>query len=94
MATFHYFAEHKGETVQLSGVWHDGHVSTKALHFFGIAPDGTKLRCDRKIEYKRNPSKHECGPKCQEARGFLCECKCNGKNHGAGSAFSCEQVAA
>jgi hypothetical protein len=47
------------------------------------------LPVTRVIEYKRNPSKHECNAKCLNgsARG-ACECRCGGKNHGAGS-FVC-----
>lgn len=28
-------------------------------------------------------TKHECNAKCLESKGFLCECSCGGKNHGA-----------
>lgn len=28
-------------------------------------------------------AKHECSAKCLESHGFLCECSCGGKNHGA-----------
>ena len=27
---------------------------------------------------------HECGTRCTNATGFLCECSCGGKNHGRG----------
>lgn len=39
-------------------------------------------RITRTIEYKSNPSRHECNAKCQSARGRICECSCNGRNHG------------
>jgi hypothetical protein len=42
----------------------------------------------RIIERKSNPSNHKCGPRCQNATGFQCECACKGKNHGAGN-FVC-----
>lgn len=84
MADFRYFAEHNGETVRLSRVWHDGHVSSAACHFFGLAPDGTKLQATRKIEFKRNPSLHKCDARCFHAKGHQCECSCGGKNHGKG----------
>lgn len=93
MATFRYFADLNGETIQLANVWHDGHVSTKAAHFIGTAPDGSKMNATRKIERKRNPSQHKCDGRCLNATGFLCECSCGGKNHGAGN-FSCTTVAA
>lgn len=46
---------------------------------------GGPLPVTRKIEYKSQPSKHECNAKCMggKANG-TCECRCGGKNHGAG----------
>ena len=85
MANFRYFAEHNGKIVRLANVYHDGHVSTAAHHFFGWAEDGTKLQVSRKIEYKSNPSKHKCDARCTNAKGFRCECECGGKNHGSGA---------
>ena len=38
----------------------------------------------RKIEYKRNPSKHKCDSRCRSATGHQCECSCGGQFHGAG----------
>ena len=90
MATFRYFADLPTGTVQLTNVWHDGHVSTKD-HFLGTAPDGSKIRATRKIEMKPYPSMHKCDGRCLNATGFKCECSCRGKNHGAGS-FVCEAV--
>jgi hypothetical protein len=50
------------------------------------------LPVTRRIEYKRNPSLHECNAKCMNGshRG-ACECRCGGKNHGVGK-LSCESV--
>jgi hypothetical protein len=86
MANFRYFAEHNGETVQLTNVQHDGHVSGAAHHFTGRAPDGTVLRCTRMVEYKSQPSRHQCDARCIHATGKVmrCECSCGGKNHGRG----------
>lgn len=28
-------------------------------------------------------AKHECSAKCLSSHGFVCECSCGGKNHGA-----------
>jgi hypothetical protein len=93
MADFRYFAEHNGQTVQLDRIWHDGSVSTKVEHFFGRAPDGTKVQAQRKTQYKAFPSKHECDARCINATGrtMQCECSCGGKNHGKG-AFNCAAV--
>lgn len=42
---------------------------------------------ERKVEYKSNPSRHECDSRCMNATGRImkCECACGGKNHGKGS---------
>ena len=40
------------------------------------------LPVTRKIQYKRNPSKHKCSARCRSATGHSCECECGGKNHG------------
>lgn len=86
MATFRYFAEIGGQTVQLASasIWHDGRGS-KARNFSGLTPDGVRVQCSRMVERKNNPSNHACGPKCLAATRFVCECSCGGKNHGAGS---------
>jgi len=49
---------------------------------------------ERTIEFKRNPSRHECDSRCLNATGRImrCECSCGGKNHGRG-AFVCEAAA-
>ncbi len=92
MANFRYFADIAGQTVQLSNVRHDGHISTKAQHFFGFTPDGQMVPATRAIERKSNPSMHKCDARCLNATGFRCECSCGGKNHGAGN-FTCEDAA-
>lgn len=57
--------------------------------------DGTKyvgyVTVERKINYKSNPSRHECDARCYNATGrnMTCECSCGGKNHGRG-ALQCE----
>lgn len=84
MADFRYFADLNGQAVQLQSVYHDGSIYTSAKHFLGRTSDGALLAATRKIEFKRNPSKHKCGPRCLNATGHLCECECGGKNHGAG----------
>jgi hypothetical protein len=49
------------------------------------------VQAERVIEYKSNPSRHECDARCMNASGrtMNCECSCGGKNHGRG-AFNCE----
>lgn len=43
------------------------------------------LPVTRRIEYKSNPSKHKCGPRCRSAKGHQCECECGGEFHGINS---------
>lgn len=49
------------------------------------------VRADRKVEFKSNPSRHECDARCLNATGRVmkCECSCGGKNHGRGT-LMCE----
>jgi hypothetical protein len=55
----------------------------------------TYLPVTRVIEFKSNPSRHECDARCMFANGKImrCECSCGGKNHGKG-AFICTAEAA
>lgn len=48
--------------------------------------DGTWIKANRKVDYKSNPSRHECDARCMHAKGltFNCECSCGGENHGKG----------
>ena len=51
----------------------------------GKTSDGRVLPVQRKIEYKKFPSKHECNSKCVNGKhNGACECQCGGKNHGIG----------
>lgn len=43
----------------------------------------TLLPVTRIILFKKNPSLHECGPRCRSAKGPSCECSCGGQFHGA-----------
>ncbi|WP_043003042.1 hypothetical protein [Comamonas testosteroni] len=46
---------------------------------------GELVPVTRKIEFKSNPSLHECDAKCLNGKNNgKCECTCGGKNHGAG----------
>ena len=85
MANIKYFAEHNGQTVQFAKV--DYRTPTEAFGFI----DGRWIKATRKVEYKSNPSRHECDARCINATGrtMQCECSCGGKNHGRG-AFTCE----
>lgn len=53
------------------------------------------LHADRIVNYKSNPSRHECDARCMNASGrtMNCECACGGKNHGKGR-FNCTSEAA
>lgn len=84
MANFKYFSECNDEAVELKNVYHDGRGS-RACNFIGTCPTCGKTHvATRMVQYKSNPSKHECNAKCMGAHGrsMVCECKCGGKNHG------------
>lgn len=93
MANFKYFSgEH-----QLEGVYNDGrkffgYVNKSDLVFVAGKGWTGYVQADRVIEYKRNPSRHECDARCLNATGRVmkCECSCGGKNHGRGSSIVCE----
>jgi len=92
--------KHFNGTNELSGVHRKddgklyGYVSKDDLFF--VAGEGWQgyVPVERSIEYKSNPSRHECDDRCMNATGRImkCECACGGKNHGRGS-FVCEGVA-
>ncbi|NIA67804.1 hypothetical protein HBA54_04300 [Pelagibius litoralis] len=91
MANIKYFAECNGQPVQLDNVYHLGGASTKASEFEGqCSVCGERHRAERKVEYKRFPTKHECDARCMNATGKVmkCECSCGGKNHGRGHRVS------
>ena len=92
MPTQKFFAEHNGETVELTRIYHDGRA-TKAANFTGSTPDGTRVKAQRVIWYKNFASKHVCDARCINATGRImkCECSCGGKNHGRG-AFACAEA--
>lgn len=103
MAQFRYFADINGQVVELTRVRHDGSPSTKASSFEGISVGSDPvfvpgkgwtgfIRATRVVEYKSNPSKHECDARCLNATGMKCECSCDGKNHGRGN-FICVEAA-
>jgi hypothetical protein len=65
-----------------------------ADELFFVAGEGWKgfTAVERTVEYKSNPSRHECDSRCMNATGRImkCECSCGGKNHGRGSSMLCE----
>ena len=99
MANIKNYSDYLGESVELAfctsmdnkkfsemfpgvkGIAYDGYSK-----WAGKIESGAQwLPVTRKIEYKKNPSKHECNAKCLNGKhNGTCECKCNGKNHGAG----------
>ena len=86
MANIKYFSECNGAVVALSQIQHDGHVSAAANHFSGKCEScGQRHIANRKIQYKSQPSLHECNAKCMGGKvNGACECSCGGKNHGVG----------
>lgn len=99
MSNYRYFADINGTTTELKMVFHDGGKA------FGTPVDFTptfdrvaqkwnrgEVLATRVIQYKSNPSKHECDARCLNAVGKVmrCECSCGGKNHGRGSLVCAE----
>lgn len=50
--------------------------------------DDAPLPVERMINFKSNPSLHECNARCMNATGNNCECRCGGRQHGKAS-FNC-----
>ena len=47
--------------------------------------NGSLLPATRRVNYKSQPSRHECNAKCLGGKhDGACECSCGGKNHGRG----------
>ena len=96
MAKIKYFSGSN----ELQGVYYDGnkafgYVSKEDLVFVAGKGWTGYVAADRKIEFKSNPSRHECDSRCVNATGLImkCECSCCGKNHGRGSSMICEEAA-
>ncbi len=50
---------------------------------------GVPCLCGAHVEFQRiygHKSEVKCGGKCRSARGHVCECSCEGANHGGGFA--------
>lgn len=88
MANIKYFS---GET-ELKMVHYVGRqafgtpVGFEPVYVQGQGWDRGTVKAERIIEYKSNPSRHECDARCTGATGrtMKCECSCGGKNHGRG----------
>ncbi len=75
-------AEFAAKFPGVRGIRYDGYSMLVAYPFEGTSGP---LPVTRKIEYKAQPSRHECNAKCMNGKhNGTCECKCGGKNHGAG----------
>ena len=99
MANYKYFNDTKNGAIELAFVtsMDNKEFNAKFSGVKGMRYDGYSMwvgrnsvaeayvPVTRKIEYKKNPSKHECNAKCLNGNhNGMCECKCGGKNHGAG----------
>lgn len=110
MANIKYFSDVTGEAVRLvaphgmsnkefaarwpgvRGIRYDG-FEMLVGHADGNL-GGDVLPVTRKIEYKAQPSLHECNAKCMNGRhNGACECRCGGANHGRGMFTSLLQAA-
>lgn len=89
MANIKYFADlADGTTLEFRKV---DYRSRKDIRGYDHST-GQWVQCNRAVEYKKNPSRHECDDRCMNATGRImkCECRCGGKNHGKGSSFRAE----
>lgn len=98
MANFKFFADLNGETIPLHGNILGIKNAEFAAKYPGLkgrrfdsfemqamyGPDNQLYPVTRVIEFKSNPSRHECDARCLHAKGRImkCECSCGGKNHG------------
>lgn len=82
MANIRHFATVNGETLRFDNVDYRG----KAGKFGWHKETAQWIKIERTIEYRSNPSRHECDARCMFATGKImrCECSCGGKNHGKG----------
>lgn len=93
MANIKYFADMaNGTTLEFSRV---DYISRKDIRGYD-AQTKAWVKCNRVVEYKRSPSRHECDARCMNATGLVmrCECSCGGKNHGKGESVITESPAA
>jgi hypothetical protein len=90
-----YFGECAGAVVELSSIeWLPLLVHMpcdgKLVRDYGRHAVGSCSSCKakhparRRISYVPSSSPHVCNSLCMSARGPNCECRCGGKNHGAG----------
>lgn len=100
MADIRYFSDFNGSTIECDYVTaiSNQEFAIRFPDVIGMRYDGyTKwvgrtndsdiyTPITRKIEYKSQPSKHQCNAKCLNGKiNGVCECSCGGKNHGHGS---------
>ena len=100
MANIKYFSDVTGEAVQLKAPYGmpNEEFAARWPGLKGLRYDGYSMRVGyptsgtsgvmpvtRMIEYKSQPSLHECNAKCLNGKhNGKCECRCGGKNHGFG----------
>jgi hypothetical protein len=90
--------KHYNGTTELTGVHYEGKQLVGQPIDFTPTYDHMNMKWNRhyvpvqrSVNYKKNPSKHECDARCMNASGrtMNCECSCGGKNHGLRS-FICD----
>lgn len=104
MARFKYFSDMNGETIELVGLTQMSNEkfaqrfpSIKGMRADGytkwVAHPATGKDCllpvTRMIDYKKQPSLHQCNAKCLNGKhNGTCECQCGGVNHGRGMFYA------
>jgi hypothetical protein len=82
MAAFRYYADTEDGQCLLFApgeIQHDPPGMARGL--YGRRA-GIWHRITRSVRYASNPSGHVCNARCQAAASHICECSCNGRNHG------------
>ncbi len=92
-----HFSDWNGETIEVKDTYSIKNAEFASLFpgIKGLRVDSfskrvarvglTVVPLTRVIEYKKNPSLHECNDRCMGAKpNGCCECRCGGTNHGKG----------
>jgi len=77
------------------GIHYDGYQKWVGRADDGINAGSPLMPVTRMIDYKAQPSLHECNAKCLNGKhNGVCECRCGGANHGRGLFAQEERIAA
>ena len=83
MSTLATVSRSHGGFVDMAGIFLDmkGQSGTIGNHALACRKCGM-ARTVKQVKGTFNPD-HVCNSKCTASKGFVCDCSCGGKNHGA-----------